>query len=98
MNRILKSYCTQIDEAIADLGETLSDQARQVREQREAREKLLKEHWSRGRQIVTLQEDRDQFERLQAENRRLKAREQVLRDRLQSILKHTKNLSEGMRA
>jgi len=98
LNEILRDYLKQIDAAIDDVGETLAEQSRRLREQREAREKTLKDLWSRQRQLTTLQQDRARFDELQAENERLKQREEVLRERLRSVMKQTKALVEGMRA
>ena len=97
MNPILRSYFTQLDEAAARLGAALEGRGREAREQREAREALLKEHWSRGRELAALREDRERFEVLQGENERLQAREDELRERLRRVLKDMRALTEGLR-
>ncbi len=98
MNPILQSYLRQIDAVVEDLSETLSKQAREVKKQRKAREKLLKEYWSQERRITNFKEERARFDQLVADNERLREREAMLREKLRTVLKKAKGLAEGMRS
>lgn len=56
MNKIVKGYLKRIEAATEDLAERLEDLRAQRDHQQEAREKLLKEFWVRGKRLSQLEE------------------------------------------
>lgn len=97
MNELVKSYLSRIEKSVHDLHEALRQSHEQLQTQQEAHERLLKQYWSRGKEVSTLSEAMKNFEALQNENQRLKEAHKELQERTRRVLEYTKALTDEFR-
>ncbi len=97
MNDQTKKYLKRIDALVGDVHVALMRSREQLGEAQEAHERLLKQYWSRGREITTMTDSVKEFEALQEENRRLRAVQEELQQRARTVLEYTKALSKELR-
>lgn len=97
MNALLSSFVKQIESAVDDLAETLSEVRAERDRVTEQKEDLLQQYWSRGREITVMQANAEEFDSLQARCEKLRAERQELRDRLGKVLSLSKALASEFR-
>lgn len=97
MNPLVRNYLRQIAQATDALGEVIAEQRESIAAQREARENLQKEVWSRQKEIAVLQESAADYAALKGENAQFRAREVELGERLRKVLAYTRALTEEVR-
>lgn len=97
MNDLLKSYLGRIEKSVNDLRKSLEHSREAMTTQQEAQERLLKQYWSRGKELAQLGESVKDYERLRDENLRLRNVQQELQVRTRQVLEYAKALSEEFR-
>jgi hypothetical protein len=97
VNELVKSYLGRIEQSIDTLQDTLKNAHEQLAAQQEGQERLLKQYWSRVKELSTLGEAVKDLETLQNENERLKATHQELQDRARRVLEYAKQLTDELR-
>ncbi len=97
MNDLLKSYLSRIENSVEDLRSALEHGREAMTTQQEAHERLLKQFWSRGKELSALGETFKDYERLRDENDRLRRTHNELQERTRRVLDFAKALSEEFR-
>ncbi|MBI2433705.1 MAG: hypothetical protein HYV26_12635 [Candidatus Hydrogenedentes bacterium] len=97
MNRLLQSYSDKIEQRLERLHALLESTEQELERQREAREKLVQQYWSRGKELSVLNEATKSYAALQEDNKRLRDTQQQLQERLARVLEYTKLLSDTLR-
>ena len=97
MNPMIRSQLTRIEASLDELHQLLTETREHHTEQVQAREKLLKAYWSRGKEISVLNQTVADFEALQEENARLKEMKEAFREHLGRVLTYTKALTNEFR-
>ncbi len=96
MNPFIKSYLDQIDVLVGDIEGALERYDARLQQTQEARETLMKQYWSVGRQLNALQETIEKLPALEEENHRLRDKNQRSAEHARRILECSKALSEAM--
>ena len=94
---MLKNLLVQLDGAVDSIGELIHHQQEQNLLQKKQQDQLRKEHWSKEKELHILREQADAMTSVFEENERFRAIQQDLRERLESVLSHTKVLGESLR-
>ncbi len=97
MNPLIRAQLKQIEQALDGLQGVLTHQRDAREKDGEAHEQLLRQYWSRGKELATVRDTLEDFEDLKAENDRLNATHKELRERLGKVLDCTKTLSGELR-
>lgn len=97
MNDRVKTYLKRLDALVDDLHTSLERSREQLGEAQDAHERLLKQYWSRGKEITTMTDSVKEFEALQEENQRLRDIHQEVQERTRTVLEYTKALSDELR-
>ncbi|HPO17237.1 MAG TPA: hypothetical protein PLI09_27635 [Candidatus Hydrogenedentes bacterium] len=97
MNDRVKTYLKRLDALVDDLHTSLERSREQLGEAQDAHERLLKQYWSRGKEITTMKNSVKEFEALQEENQRLRDIHQEVQERTRTVLEYTKALSDELR-
>ena len=97
MNPLVAKQLYLIKENIQELHKALVAARAEIADQLEARERLMKEHWSDRKEVATLRRAGSDYDKLEAENERLRARTCTIEEGLRRILIYTKALDEEFR-
>lgn len=96
MNPFVKTYIEQIHHLVEELSYTLENYEQELKQTQDAKETLLKQYWSAGRQISALQETLDRMPALEEENRTLREKNQASADSARRILAYAKALGGAL--
>ncbi len=97
MNPLIRAQLKQIQQAVDGLQGVLTRQRDGREKDAEAHEQLLRQYWSRGKELAAMRDTLEEFEEVKTENQRLAATYNELQERLGKVLDCTKTLSGELR-
>lgn len=97
MNPLVRTYLQQIEQSIAGLGEVLTERRAEIARQKEARDRLQQQVWSKSKEITVLEGAAADYGALREANARYQERHAQLEEHLGKILAYTRALAEEVR-
>lgn len=97
MNPLVRTYLQQIEQSIAGLGEVLTERRAEIARQKDARERLQQQVWSKSKEITVLESAAADYGALREANARYQERHAQLEEHLRKILAYTRALAEEIR-
>lgn len=97
MNPFAKTYLDQMHRHVDELASALERFDQELQQSQEARETLLKQYWSAGRQISALQETLARMPSLEDENQALREKNDAAVESARRILAYAKALAGALR-
>lgn len=97
MNPLIHKQFETLNHGLEDLKDVLEGRRQRITHEREKNETLIKEHWSRSKENITLKSMVKDYGELQDSNERFKSERHQLQEHLRKILVLTRAISEELR-
>lgn len=98
MNPMVRAYLERMNASLDDIEAAFKDLDSGLEHEKDRSERLLKQFWSRGRELSTLKETAGEMEAVLAENARLRESHAELEGRLQQVLALTKGILHELKS
>lgn len=96
MNPLIKKRVEQLNASVEALAETLERNRAEVLKQHEEKEELLQEQWRQRKRMTALDHVAQEYDALEAENRRYAEERKEMRTALTGLLSKTRALRGEM--
>jgi predicted nuclease with TOPRIM domain len=97
VNELVRAQLRKIADQVEDLNDLLAGSREDLAHQQADHERLLKEFWSRQKELSVLKEGWEDYTRLQRENEAFRRMRDELRERMNRMLGWTRALTDEFR-